>query len=67
MRANEDYYLGRPAMDRIIVSKYPSVRAAWAELLRGNIDMLYELGLDELDSVKESTSVNVFSFTRRYQ
>ena len=43
LRVNADYYLGRPTIDRIVVTSYPSVRTAWAELLRGNIDMLYEV------------------------
>src|SRR5207247_654882 len=43
LRANQDYYLGRPTIQRIVVSTYPSVRAAWAEALRGNLDMLYEV------------------------
>ena len=35
MRANDSYYLGKPAIERIVVTHYPSVRAAWAEMLRG--------------------------------
>ena len=67
MRANADYYLGRPMIDRIIVQTFPSVRAAWAELLRGQLDMLYEVGVDALDSLEASTSISTFTFTRRYQ
>ena len=39
-----DYYLGtvRDRPDR--VQTYPTVRAAWADMLRGRIDMLYEVG-----------------------
>src|SRR3954471_13198485 len=32
LRANEHYYLGRPLLDRIVLSTYPTVRAAWAEM-----------------------------------
>lgn len=65
--ANRDYYLGRPSIDVIEIRSFPSVRAAWAELLRNNIDMLYEVGTDALDSLQGSTSVSVFSFVRPYQ
>jgi peptide/nickel transport system substrate-binding protein len=67
LRANPDYYLGRPTIDRIELTPYPSIRAAWADLLRGNIDMLYEVTADALDSFQGSNSVSVFSFQRHYQ
>jgi peptide/nickel transport system substrate-binding protein len=67
MRANVDYYLGRPAIDRIVVSNYPSVRSAWAEMLRDRLDMLYEVGTDALDSMEASTSISTFTYTRHYQ
>ena len=35
---------------------YPSVRAAWADMLRGDVDMLYEVGVDALDSLEPSTN-----------
>jgi len=67
LRANPDYYLGPPTIGRIVVESYPSVRAAWAELLRGRLDMLYEVGLDALDSLETSTSVATFTYIRHYQ
>jgi|SRR5579871_2047985 len=65
--ANANYHLGRPAIDAIVASTFPSVRSAWAELLRNNIDMLYEVGPDALDSLENATNVAVFTFTRGYQ
>lgn len=67
MEADANYYLGRPNIDHIRVQSYPTVRAAWAELLRGNIDMMYEVGTDALESLDSSTSVHVYPFVRRYQ
>ena len=67
MTANVDYYLGRPSIDRIHVETYPSVRAAWAEMLRDRIDMLWEVGSEALDSMKDSTTVSLFTYTRHYQ
>jgi peptide/nickel transport system substrate-binding protein len=67
MRANSSYYLGRPDIDRIVISVYPDMRAAWAELLRGNIDMVYEVGANALDSLETATNVGVFSSVRWYQ
>jgi len=67
LKSNGDYYLGRPLVDRIAITPYPSVRTAWAELLRGNLDMLSEVNVDALDSLEGSSNVSVFSFTRHYQ
>jgi peptide/nickel transport system substrate-binding protein len=65
--ANRAFYLGPPVIDRVTVQTFPSVRAAWAELLRNGIDMLYEVGPDALDSLEKSSVVSVFTFTRPYQ
>ena len=43
------------------------MRGAWAELLRGGLDMLYEVNVDALDSLQSSSNVEVFSFVRHYQ
>ena len=67
LRANDHYYLGRPIIDRLTVNTYPSVRAAWAEMLRDHLDMLYEVGTDALDSLERSNQILVFTFVRHYQ
>ena len=67
MRANSDYALGKPGIDRVSVQTFPSVRAAWAELLRGRVDMLYDVGPDALESLQGSSNIAIFTFTRRYQ
>lgn len=68
LRSNDRYYLGKPRIDRISIESYPSVRSAWADLLRGRNDMLYEVGVDALDSLQNATSVaKVFTYPKRYQ
>jgi len=67
MRAFPEYYLGPPAIERLVVSSYPSVRAAWADMLRDRIDMLFEVGTDALDSMVGSNNISLFTFTRHYQ
>ncbi len=61
LRANRQYYLGAPSIDRILVQTFPSVRSAWAEMLRDQLDMLYEVSVDSLDSLEAATSVAVFT------
>jgi ABC-type transport system substrate-binding protein len=67
LRANLDYYLGPPTVSRIVMKPYLTVRAAWADMLRDNIDMLHEVGPDALSSMQGARTAAVFSFTRHYQ
>src|SRR6185295_10740461 len=67
LKANPAYYRERPSIEQISVTSYPSVRAAWAELLRGNLDMLSEVNIDALDSLQRASNVSVFSYVRHYQ
>jgi peptide/nickel transport system substrate-binding protein len=65
--ANDHYYLPRPIIDRIAVSTFPTVRAAWAEMLRDHLDMLYDVGTDALDSFERSNKIGVYTYVRPYQ
>lgn len=64
MHANADYHGGRPIVDNITFKPYPSLRAAWADLLRGQVDVLYDVGPDALESLESSTQVRIFPFQR---
>jgi peptide/nickel transport system substrate-binding protein len=66
MRASSGYYGGKPFIDRIVFRSYDSVRSAWADMLRGRVDMLYEVGVDALDSLSQSTQARTFVFQRPY-
>jgi peptide/nickel transport system substrate-binding protein len=66
LAANPSYYDGPPAIDRIRIQPYDTPRAAWADLLRGNVDMLFEVGTDALESLRPSTGVKVFTHQRAY-
>ena len=66
MQAYNRYYGGPPALSRIEIRPYSSVRSAWAEMLRKNVDVLYEVGVDALDSLGRSSEINIFTFDRPY-
>ena len=67
LQANDQYYLGRPAIDRLSVNTFPTARAAWAEMLRDHLDMLYEVSPDALDTFERSNQIQVFTSIRHYQ
>lgn len=67
LQVNAGYHLGRPKIDAVSIQPFPSVRNAWAELLRNRIDFLYDVGADAFDSLQSATNVAVFTYVRHYQ
>jgi peptide/nickel transport system substrate-binding protein len=66
MRANKSYYQGAPFIDQIVIEPYASVRSAWADMLRGRVDMLYEVGVEAIDSLQPSRDAEIFISPRPY-
>ena len=66
MAANRQYYLGAPHIDRIVFKPYASSRAAWADMMRGQVDVLFDVAPDALDLLRPSSNVHVFEFRERY-
>jgi peptide/nickel transport system substrate-binding protein len=60
------YFRGRPAVDQIDVTTYPTQRTAWAALMRGEVDMLHEVSLDAGEFLKQESTFNLYSFRRPY-
>jgi len=66
MTALPNYYRGKPTIDRIVWKSYPAVRTAWAAMMRGEIDFLYEVPPEAVEFIQAEDSVKVFSFLRNY-
>ena len=64
--ANSTTTRGKPLLDRVVIRPYASVRSAWAEMLRGHVDMLYEVGSTRSILSDASSESNVFTFMRHY-
>jgi ABC-type transport system substrate-binding protein len=67
MSSNTHYYLGQPNIKSIQLLTYPNIRAAWADLLRDKVDMLYEVGTDAVDLMRDAKTVSLYNFERPYQ
>ena len=52
LHAFDDYFQGRPSIGRLELMSYPTVRTAWAAMMRGEIDSLYEVGREAADFVR---------------
>ncbi|HEV3061901.1 MAG TPA: ABC transporter substrate-binding protein, partial [Vicinamibacterales bacterium] len=67
MMAFDKYYLGSPSISGIAITAYNNNRAAWADMLRDKLDMLYEVEADAIDMMKDSKKVSIYTFERPFQ
>ncbi|MCX6551944.1 MAG: ABC transporter substrate-binding protein [Acidobacteria bacterium] len=66
LEANRNYYLGRPPIDRVVLRSYDTLRTAWAEMMRGRVDFLWEVGPDTAELLSDQSSVDVRTFLSYY-
>jgi peptide/nickel transport system substrate-binding protein len=66
MTAVDRYYRGKPSIQQIVWKAYPAVRTAWAAMMRGEVDFLYEVGPEAVEFMKDETTVKMFPFLRPY-
>ena len=66
LQAFDQYYKGHPTVSNITVTNYPTLRNAWAALMRDETDMLYEVGRDAADFVQAESKVKTYTFGRPY-
>lgn len=66
LEAYDAYRDGRPTIPRVEFHAYRSERAAWADMLRGDVDMLYEVNAEALQSLEPSSQIAVYSHPRNY-
>jgi peptide/nickel transport system substrate-binding protein len=60
------FHRGYPTVDRVELRVFPNARNAWAAMMRGEIDMLYEVAPDALDFIEQSSNTQVRSFLRPF-
>jgi peptide/nickel transport system substrate-binding protein len=56
----DQYHGGTPAIERVRVLTYESQRAAWAALLRGEVDALQEVSRDTVEFASKATNVRTY-------
>jgi peptide/nickel transport system substrate-binding protein len=66
LEAFDGYYRGRPSIDQIRVHTYVSQRAAWAAMLRGEVDYLHDVSRDAADFVEAQSNVGTYSYLAPY-
>lgn len=64
--AFEKHHRGAPSIAQVGLRQYTDQRNAWASLMRGEIDVLYEVSAEAREFVETETTVNVSTFVRPY-
>jgi peptide/nickel transport system substrate-binding protein len=64
--ANRGYHEGPPTVDRVVVRSYEDLRKAWAEMMRGRLDFLYEVGPDSVEFLVDQQSIDVRTYVSAY-
>jgi peptide/nickel transport system substrate-binding protein len=66
LAANANYHQGRPAADRVVLRSYGTLREGWADMMRGKLDLLAEVGPDSADFLADQSSVHLRTFVSAY-
>jgi len=66
LEAFDGYYEGRPAIDEVEIIAYPAARIAWAAMMRGEIDFLYDVPPEALEFVEATSDVMAHPFLRPF-
>jgi len=59
MEANEDYYRGKPVIDRIVIQQYATEDAMVQALLAGEVDMIDEVPYTAVKTLEEAENIEV--------
>jgi peptide/nickel transport system substrate-binding protein len=60
------YYRGSPGIERVKVLPFDTQRAAWAALMRGEVDMVQEVNRDSVEFLEGATRISVYSSLRPF-
>ena len=60
------YYLGVPLIERVEITQYPTHRAAWTAMLRGDVNFLHEVSRDAIDFLEAGGDIQAYRLLRPY-
>ena len=65
LKANKDYWNGKPYFDRVILKIIPNSSNRALLLKEGEVDVAFGLSPDQIDSIRDEKSVNIMSIPSR--
>ena len=66
LKANEDYFKGRPYLNQILVKFFKDQRLVWAELMKGSVDCVFLDYSKNYDTIEKIPDFTVYSFLNPY-
>lgn len=66
LKANEDYFNGRPYLDKIVLKNFPNQKVMWSRLMRGEIDFSQAITPPDYDVIKNISSFKTHSVLKPY-
>ena len=66
LEANEDYFKGRPRLNRVIVNFFKNQRTVWVELIKGGVDCVFLTNPKDYDVIAKIPNFKVYSFLDPY-
>ena len=66
LKANEDYFNGRPYLDKIIVKTFANQKIMWARLMRGEIDFSSGINPSDYEIIENIPSFKTYSVLKPY-
>ena len=62
----DDYYQGKPSVERVELREYPTHRAAWTGMMRREVNFLHEVSRDAIDFVEAGGDIRAYPLLRPY-
>ncbi|MBN1227795.1 MAG: peptide-binding protein [Deltaproteobacteria bacterium] len=66
LRANEDYFLGRPYLDGVVVNLFKNKSIVWANLMKGKIDASQHLEPATYEKIGKVSHLKVYSYIKPF-
>jgi len=66
LKANEDYFEGRPYLNRVTAKFFKDQRVSWAELMRGTVDCVFLASSKNYGVIEGISEFKVYSFLVPY-
>jgi peptide/nickel transport system substrate-binding protein len=66
LKANDDYFLGKPQLKSVKVTFFKNQGMVWAELMKGTVDCVFLTFSKHHDVIKRIPQFNVYSFLNPY-
>ena len=66
LKANEDYFKGKPYLNKVIAKFFKGQRTVWAELMRENVDFVFPPYSKNYDIIEKIPDFTFYSFLNPY-